>query len=185
VDHIYSRSPLTWNRSALSYRQLQWPFAVEGPAPWSTFTAKWGKISPQRAHNWQASVKCKIELAFSASPETTRREPLEFDLRHSVGKPQDLADCPLCDPNVFPEAAGFCRRVPMFFCRVEVTSRRSTAADTPPSSGLRRASPDWHSFSAFLLHKTMASSWFCLGASLAASANTCWMLNLNSAGHTF
>ena len=139
VDHIYSRSPLTWNRSALSYRQLQWPFAVEGPAPWSTFTAKWGKISPQRAYNWQASVKCKIELAFSASPETTRREPLEFDLRLSVGRLKDLADRTLCDPNVFPEAAGFGRRVPMFVCRLEVTfsainsSRYATVVRAPVS----------------------------------------------------
>jgi hypothetical protein len=43
----------------------------------------------------------KIECAFSASPETIRREPREFDLRRSVGKWQDLAARALCNP-VFP-----------------------------------------------------------------------------------
>jgi hypothetical protein len=35
----------------------------------------------------------KIECVFSASPETIRREPREFDLFRSVGKMQDLAVC--------------------------------------------------------------------------------------------
>jgi hypothetical protein len=35
----------------------------------------------------------KIEFVFSASPETIRREPREFDLLRSVGKMQDLAVC--------------------------------------------------------------------------------------------
>ncbi|MDX6462497.1 MAG: hypothetical protein QOE55_6194 [Acidobacteriaceae bacterium] len=35
----------------------------------------------------------KIEFVFSASPETIRREPREFDLLRSVGKIQDLAVC--------------------------------------------------------------------------------------------
>src|SRR5439155_20074456 len=35
----------------------------------------------------------KIEFVFSASPETIRREPREFDLLHSVGNMQDLAVC--------------------------------------------------------------------------------------------
>jgi hypothetical protein len=46
----------------------------------------------------------KIECVFSASPETIRREPREFDLRRSVGKWQDLAVCAPCNP-VFPQAA--------------------------------------------------------------------------------
>jgi hypothetical protein len=37
----------------------------------------------------------KIEFVFSASPETIRREPLEFDLLRSVGNLQDLAACAL------------------------------------------------------------------------------------------
>jgi hypothetical protein len=43
----------------------------------------------------------KIESVFSASPETVRREPREFDLRRSLGQVQDLAVCVLCDPDVF------------------------------------------------------------------------------------
>ena len=57
----------------------------------------------------------KIEFVFSASPETTRREPPEFDLLRSVGKQQDLAACALCNPVIFFSAvlsrctAAFCR----------------------------------------------------------------------------
>jgi hypothetical protein len=43
----------------------------------------------------------KIECVFSASPETIRREPLEFYLHRSVGYMQDLAVCALCDPVLF------------------------------------------------------------------------------------
>ena len=56
----------------------------------------------------------KIEFVFSASPETTRREPPEFDLLRSVGKQQDLAACALCNPVIFFSAvlsrctAAFC-----------------------------------------------------------------------------
>ena len=38
----------------------------------------------------------KIEFVFSASPETIRREPREFDLLRSVGNRQDLAVCAFC-----------------------------------------------------------------------------------------
>jgi hypothetical protein len=38
----------------------------------------------------------KIEFVFSASPETIRREPREFDLLRSVGYGQDLAVCAFC-----------------------------------------------------------------------------------------
>ena len=57
----------------------------------------------------------KIEFVFSASPETFRREPPEFDLLRSVGKQQDLAACALCNPVIFFSAvlsrctAAFCR----------------------------------------------------------------------------
>ena len=44
----------------------------------------------------------KIECVFSASPETVRREPREFNLRCSVGQWRDLAVCALCDPGAFP-----------------------------------------------------------------------------------
>src|SRR5216684_4800125 len=43
----------------------------------------------------------KIEFVFAASPETIRREPLEFDLLRSVGQLQDLAACAPCNPDIF------------------------------------------------------------------------------------
>jgi len=43
----------------------------------------------------------KIEFVFSASPETIRREPLEFDLLRSVGNLRDLAVCAPCNPVIF------------------------------------------------------------------------------------
>jgi hypothetical protein len=43
----------------------------------------------------------KIELVFSASPETIRREPREFDLLRSVGNRQDLAVCAFVHPVSF------------------------------------------------------------------------------------
>jgi hypothetical protein len=43
----------------------------------------------------------KIEFVFSASPETIRREPREFDLLRSVGDLQDLAVCAFCSSCLF------------------------------------------------------------------------------------
>src|SRR5258708_12517823 len=43
----------------------------------------------------------KIEFVFSASPETIRREPREFDLLRSVGQLRDLAACAPCNPLPF------------------------------------------------------------------------------------
>src|SRR4029077_7174091 len=63
----------------------------------------------------------KIECVFSASPETIRREPREFDLRRSVGKWQDLAVCALCNPVVFRRRRFLRRCVPVSFCRHEVS----------------------------------------------------------------
>jgi hypothetical protein len=54
----------------------------------------------------------KIECVFSASPETIRREPREFDLRRSVGKRQDLAVCALCNP-IFPAGGVFYAAAPL------------------------------------------------------------------------
>jgi hypothetical protein len=48
----------------------------------------------------------KIEFVFSASPETIRRGPLEFDLLRSVGQLQDLAACALCNPVIFFSRSG-------------------------------------------------------------------------------
>ncbi len=47
----------------------------------------------------------KIEFVFSASPETIRREPREFDLLRSVGQLRDLAVCAPCNPVIFSPAA--------------------------------------------------------------------------------
>src|ERR1700730_10230088 len=47
----------------------------------------------------------KIEFVFSASPETIRREPREFDLLRSVGQLRDLAVCAPCNPMIFSPAA--------------------------------------------------------------------------------
>ena len=59
----------------------------------------------------------------SASPETIRREPLEFDLLRSVGHLQDLAACALWNPVIFfsPEGGGLSRRCRVPFCRHEVS----------------------------------------------------------------
>jgi len=87
----------------------------------------------------------KIECVFSASPETIRREPREFDLRRSVGNRQDLAVCALCN-SVFRR-----RRVSMPLHSCELLQARSRVvpdprrADTRPSSELRQASLDCHS----------------------------------------
>src|SRR5580693_4733014 len=43
----------------------------------------------------------KIEFVFSASPETIRREPREFQLLRSVGHLQDPAVCAPFDPVIF------------------------------------------------------------------------------------
>src|SRR4029077_17944026 len=42
----------------------------------------------------------KIEFVFSASPETIRREPPEFDLLRSVGNLRDLAVCAPWNPVI-------------------------------------------------------------------------------------
>src|SRR5205807_10201231 len=96
----------------------------------------------------------KIECVFSASPETIRREPREFDLRRSVGKRQDLAVCALCNPIFFPQAAF---STPLRPC--ELLQARSLVvpdprrADTQPSSEPRQASLDCYSLSASRFHK--------------------------------
>src|SRR3974377_2334163 len=48
----------------------------------------------------------KIELVFSASPETSRREPRECDLLRTVGNGRDLAVCASNDPDVCPFLLG-------------------------------------------------------------------------------
>jgi hypothetical protein len=61
----------------------------------------------------------KIEFVFSASPETIRREPREFDLLRSVGNRQDLAVCAFCSSCLFRQY--LCCRSPAFFSRRKVS----------------------------------------------------------------
>jgi hypothetical protein len=77
----------------------------------------------------RTSIRClrpcgpsqKIEFVFSASPETIRREPLEFYLHRSVAYQQDLAVCALCNPVAFSLAGGgLSRLAAVTFCRHEV-----------------------------------------------------------------
>ena len=80
---------------------------------------------------------------FSASPETIRREPREFDLRRSVGNRQDLAACALCDPFIFlPRRRFLGRRSLVIFCRHEVPFSAiygEEIRDHLPSYGQRRS----------------------------------------------
>src|SRR5438132_2141462 len=117
-----------------------------------------GSCLRRTGHPFTVSGPCgpsqKIECVFSASPETIRREPREFDLRRSVGKRQDLAVCALCNPIFFPQAAF---STPLRPC--ELLQARSLVvpdprrADTQPSSEPRQASLDCYSLSASRFHK--------------------------------
>jgi hypothetical protein len=71
-----------------------------------------GSCLRRTGHPFTVSGPCgpsqKIGCVFSASPETIRREPREFDVDRSVWQAQDLAVCALCDPVIFrPEGRGF------------------------------------------------------------------------------
>src|SRR5262249_24167316 len=98
----------------------------------------------------------------SASPETIRREPQEFDLRRSVGKQQDLAACAPCNPVMFLP-----RRLRPPWCGGLLKARMRAfhdrpRADRPPSSWPRPRSHDCRSPSAFPFHRpepTQGSVW--------------------------
>ena len=63
----------------------------------------------------------KIEFVFSASPETIRREPREFDLLRSVGQLRDLAVCAPCNPVIFfSRSGGLSHGCAVPFCRHEL-----------------------------------------------------------------
>src|SRR2546429_2612857 len=110
-------------------------------------------------HPFTVSGPCgpsqKIECVFSASPETIRREPREFDVRRSVGNRRTWQSA-RCVILLFfvrraavskPLRSGNLGRVRS---RVAPDPRR---ADTPPFSELRLASLDWHSPSVSLFHR--------------------------------
>jgi hypothetical protein len=73
-------------------------------------------LSSRTRHLFAASGSAepspKIEFVFSASPETIRGEPPEFDLLRSVAIWQGLAVCARNDPDVFSFMGRFlgCRR---------------------------------------------------------------------------
>ena|ERR1700692_2585340 len=72
----------------------------------------------------------KIELVFSASPETIRREPRESDLLRSVGKMQDLAGCGFRHPvdfgSVYAAAVLRSSAGTKFLCCRSTASRYAT-----------------------------------------------------------
>ena len=65
----------------------------------------WSLLSSRTGHPFAASgseePSQKIEFVFSASPETIRREPPEFELLRSVANLRDLAACARNNPDVF------------------------------------------------------------------------------------
>src|SRR5579864_779962 len=118
-----------------------------------------GSCLRRTGHPFAVSGPCgpsqKIECVFSASPETIRREPREFDLRRSVGNRRTWQSA-RCVILLFfarraavskPLRSGNLRRVRS---RVARDPRR---ADTPPFFELRRASLDWHCPSVSLFHR--------------------------------
>ena len=110
-------------------------------------------------HPFTVSGPCgpsqKIECVFSASPETIRREPREFDLRRSVGNRRTWQSARCVILLFFSTRAAVSRPLRSGDLRT-VRSRvlpDPRRADTPPSFGLRPASLDWHSLSASLFHR--------------------------------
>src|SRR2546430_12119655 len=119
-----------------------------------------GSCLRRTGHPFTVSGPCgpsqKIECVFSASPETIRREPREFDLRRSVGNRRTWQSA-RCVILLFFRRGGsrfLGRYAPRICERYEIAlppdQRR---ADKPPSSELRPASLDWHFLSAFLFHR--------------------------------
>jgi hypothetical protein len=97
----------------------------------------------------------KIEFVFSASPETIRREPREFDLLRSVGHLRDLASCAPWNPVIFFLTPVGRFKPPPCFALLPARSLVSgdpRLADTQPSSGLRPASLGFRSPSASPFH---------------------------------
>ena len=75
----------------------------------------------------------KIESVFSASPETVRRKPREFDLRRLLGQVQDLAACALRDPDVFLFVGSVFRPPP----RCTLLQVQSPVVLDPPPSDMQ------------------------------------------------
>jgi hypothetical protein len=118
-----------------------------------------GSCLRRTGHPFTVSDPCgpsqKIECVFTASPETIRREPREFDLRRSVGNRRTWQSA-RCVILFFFARRGAVSR-PLRSADVK-TERRCVLLDpprayTPPSFELQPASLDWHFLSAFLFHR--------------------------------
>src|SRR6266516_6104326 len=118
-----------------------------------------GSCLRRTGHPFTVSGPCgpsqKIECVFTASPETIRREPREFDLRRSVGNRRTWQSARCVILLFFPRRAAVSKRLRSGNLR-RVRSRVARdprRADTPPSSGPRLTSLDWHFPSVFLSHR--------------------------------
>ena len=86
-----------------SYSNLQYggnQITATGPVPFDT-AAQPSRLTPRLSQ--------KIEFVFSASPETSGREPQELPLHCPDVKVRDLADCAPSDLFSFPGSGGLCR----------------------------------------------------------------------------
>src|SRR5205809_4771149 len=119
-----------------------------------------GSCLRRTGHPFTVSGPCgpsqKIECVFSASPETIRREPREFDLRRSVGNRRTWQSA-RCVILLFFRRGGSRFLGPLRSADLRTVRNRvapdQRRADKPPSSELRPASLDWHFLSAFLFHR--------------------------------
>src|SRR5437588_12342483 len=118
-----------------------------------------GSCLRRTGHPFTVSDPCgpsqKIECVFTASPETIRREPREFDIRRSVGNRRTWQSARCVILLFFPRRAAVSKRLRSGNLR-RVRSRVARdprRADTPPSSGPRLTSLDWHFPSVFLSHR--------------------------------
>src|SRR5256886_13845343 len=117
-----------------------------------------GSCLRRTGHPFTVSGPCgpsqKIECVFSASPETIRREPREFDLRRSVGncRTWQSARCVILFFSPRAAVSRPLRSGDLRTLRSRVVPDRRRA-DTPPSFELRPAWLDWHFLSAFLVQQ--------------------------------
>src|SRR2546430_6751243 len=110
-----------------------------------------GSCLRRTGHPFTVSGPCgpsqKIECVYSASPETIRREPREFDLRRSVGNRRTWQSARCVILLFFRRGRAAVSR-PLRSADLRTVRNRVAPdprrADKPPSSELRPASLDWH-----------------------------------------
>ncbi len=92
-------------RSGAPIDRSGWPYCISGlSADGSCPQAEPNLYLQPRARREPSP---KIEFVFSASPETIRSEPPEFELLRTVANLQDLAVCAQNNPDAFYSRAGF------------------------------------------------------------------------------